>query len=286
LRRAKGGYILPGSMSIKCPKCSALIDAAPDELGLVTCGECGARLRSKQQVKVTVAGNPATSSSSPSLPRIDPKLAAPADVDHVLARLDTPSPDQTMRPGALPKLMSAPGGAQAGAVFDMLLTEIRAIKKNQEQILALLSGRPAAGDAGHDPSEAPTQPKAGRAAGKHVVLIVDDDPKARQEAEAALRPLATVKTAADGNSALATIAMEKPDVVVIELAIGGSMPGRDLVNMIKATMEWVDIPILLYTKLPLEDDHAARLEHGADGIVKKGAGSARALGSKVSSVLK
>jgi DNA-binding response OmpR family regulator len=118
------------------------------------------------------------------------------------------------------------------------------------------------------------------------VLLVDDDPRTRQEAEAALRTLARVKTALDGNSALATIAMEKPNVVVLELGLSGSMPGRDLVNMIKATMEWVDIPIVLHTKLPLEDDHEARLEHGADGIVKKGPGSARALAGKVGALLK
>lgn len=271
-------------MAIKCPKCSAMIDAAPDELGLITCGECGARLRSKQTMKVTVQGG--SSGSSPSLPRIDPSFAAPADVDHVLARLDSPSPDETVRPGALPKQMSPAAGAQAGAVFDMLLNEMRAIKKTQEQILALLQSRPASDQAaGHDDDLAPAS-KAYRAGGQQMVLVVDDDPKTRQEAETALRPIATVKTASDGNSALATIAMEKPHVVVLELGLSGSMPGRDLVNMIKATMEWVDIPIVLYTKLPLEDDHEARLEHGADEIVSKGPGAARALAAKVGAILK
>jgi len=249
-------------MSLKCPKCTALIDAQPDELGLVTCGQCGARLRSKQPVKVTVQGS--STSSSGSLPRIDPKRAAPADVDHVLARLDTPSPDETMRPSKM--AVSAP--TQAGLVLDMLLNEIRSIRQGQDQILALLQGGPARG------SEAP------------LVLLVDDDAKARQEAEAALRPVANVKTAPDGNSAIATIAMEKPSVIVIELGLAGSLPGRELLNMIKATTEWVDIPILLYTKMALADDHDARLEYGADGVVKKGPGSAKALATKVASVLK
>lgn len=271
-------------MAIKCPKCSAMIDAAPDELGLVTCGECGARLRSKQTLKVTVQGG--SSGSSPSLPRIDPSFAAPADVDHVLARIDTPSPDETVRPGALQKLMSPAAGAQSGAVFDMLLNEIRAIKKTQDQILALLQSRPA-GDlaAAHDDDPAPAS-KTSRAAGQQMVLLVDDDPRTRQEAETALRPIATVKTAADGNSALATIAMEKPNAVVLELGISGSMAGRDLVNMIKATMEWVDIPIVLYTKLAIGEDQAARHEHGADEIVKKGPGAARALAGRVGALLK
>lgn len=271
-------------MAIKCPKCSAMIDAAPDELGLITCGECGARLRSKQTMKLTVQGG--TSGSSPSLPRIDPSVAAPADVDHVLARLDTPSPDETVRPVALPKLMSPGSGPQAGLIFDMLLTEIRAIKKTQEQILALLQSRPAGDQApGHDDDLAPAS-KTPRAAGQQMVLVVDDDPKTRQEAETALRPIATVKTASDGNSALATIAMEKPNAVVLELGISGSMPGRDLVNMIKATMEWVDIPIVLYTKLHVGAEQEARQLHGADEVVAKGPGAARALAAKVGALLK
>jgi len=278
-------------MAIKCPKCSAAIDAAPDELGLVTCGECGARLRSKQTVKVTVSGgtSTSTSSSSPSLPRIDPKMAAPADVDHVLARLDTHSPDETVRPGSLPKMMAPAAGAQAGAIFDMLLTEIRGIKKLQEQILALLQSRPSAAPGAVEPlphEEDPPPVARARSASQHTVLVVDDDAKTRQETEAALRSIADVKSASDGNSALATIAMEKPTIIVLELDIAGSMPGRDLVNMIKATMEWVDIPILLHTRQPLEDDQTARHEHGADGIVKKGAGSARALAGRIGAILK
>ncbi len=47
---------------------------------------------------------------------------------------------------------------------------------------------------------------------------------------------------------LGAIAEERPDVVVLELGMGGSMAGKDVVNVIKATMEWVDIPIVLYTQ--------------------------------------
>ena len=116
-------------------------------------------------------------------------MAAPADVDHVLARLDTPSPDETVRPGTLPKMMAGPGGgAQAGVVFDMLLTEIRGIKKMQEQILALLQGRPGStggGDGPHHEDDAPAAAPP-RNAGSRTVLVVDDDARARQEVEAAL----------------------------------------------------------------------------------------------------
>jgi CheY-like chemotaxis protein len=63
------------------------------------------------------------------------------------------------------------------------------------------------------------------------------------------------------------------------------MPGHDLINMIKATMEWVDIPIVLYTRLEMGDDEEARQIHGADAIVAKGDGSVKALSDRVGAFL-
>ena len=287
LRSAIVSKVILRFVAIKCPKCSALIDAAPDELGLVTCEKCGTRLRSKQPVKVSVSGG--ANSSSPSLPRIDPKDAAPADVDHVLARLDTPSPDATIRPGSIPRMMAAAASAPAsGAVFDMLLTEIRAIKKTQEEILGLLRA-PAVARIESPPVAhelAPPRPVARTASRAASVLIIDDDAATREEAAGALRSAGRVKTAENGNSALAAITTEKPAAIVLELDLGGAMPGRDLVNMIKATMDWVDIPIVIHTRLELGDEEEAKHEHGADAIVAKRAGSgiqvARAVGQLLS----
>ena len=54
----------------------------------------------------------------------------------------------------------------------------------------------------------------------------------------------------------------------------GAMGGKDVINMIKATMEWVDIPIVLYTRAPVESQREARTVHGADEFVLKSAGPA------------
>jgi DNA-binding response OmpR family regulator len=59
------------------------------------------------------------------------------------------------------------------------------------------------------------------------------------------------------------------------------MAGKDVVNMIKATMEWVDIPIVLYTRIPVENQKEARITHGADELVAKGAGSPETLVARV-----
>ena len=106
------------------------------------------------------------------------------------------------------------------------------------------------------------------------MLLVDDDPDTREAAATALRRAQIpVRPVGDGKGALAAIAAEKPDVNVLELDFGGAMSGTDVINMIKATMEWVDIPIVLYTRAPIASETEARQIHGGDGYVPKGPGS-------------
>ena len=52
------------------------------------------------------------------------------------------------------------------------------------------------------------------------------------------------------------------------------MGGKDLVNMVKATMEWVDIPIMLWTREAVANQKEARQIHGADEVVPKSGGAA------------
>jgi CheY-like chemotaxis protein len=162
------------------------------------------------------------------------------------------------------------------------MAEVRAVKELQEEILSLLKERPSARRDEGDPSpfgmsdDVPTPARpipAVRARRRKTVLLIDDDAVTRDSALAALgKAEVPTRTAADGHAALAAIAEEKPDVIVLELGLGGSMGGKDVVNMIKATMEWVDIPIVLYTRLPVESQKEARQIHGADELVLKTAG--------------
>ena len=70
-------------------------------------------------------------------------------------------------------------------------------------------------------------------------------------------------------------------MVALELGMGGSMAGKDVVNVIKATMEWVDIPIVLYTRLAIASQKEARQLHGADELVPKAPDGADALVKRV-----
>jgi CheY-like chemotaxis protein len=235
-------------MSGTCPRCGALIAAAPDAQGSLTCAVCGARLRTAP----AAAGRP-------------PAAAAP------------PAP---------------PGDLQA---LSAELREVRAMQAEilqlQARILTALEAwqpsprpEPEAGAAWHEqpstdapePQAVPHLPRVRHR--RKSVLLVDDDPEWMETTAAALeRAQVPVRRATTGQAALEAIAAEKPDVLVLELALGEPMPGRDLVNMVKATMEWVDVPVVLHTRVPIASSKEARTLHGADDFVIKGPASAQAL---------
>ena len=95
-------------------------------------------------------------------------------------------------------------------------------------------------------------------------------PRRRLQTEAALDSAEIpFRSVVDGRAALAAIADDKPDVIVMELDIAGTMAGKDVINLIKATMQWVDVPIVLYTRAPITSQREARTVHGADDFVSK-----------------
>ncbi len=175
------------------------------------------------------------------------------------------------------------------------MSELRALRRTQEEILSLLRARPASEPAARRaPAPAPASDQSFmdddpapdhshvRSRRRKSVLIIDDDAATRREAVAGFeRADVPVTAVAEGNDGLASIAAERPDAIVMELELEGSMAGKDVINMIKATMEWVDIPIVLYTRAQVESQKEARTVHGADDFVIKGPGSAETLVARV-----
>ena len=189
-----------------------------------------------------------------------------------------------------------------GAAFNGLRAEVQALRRGQDEILQTLREvlsalRPAptekapsaAPDASPDPPIATSEPSFSspvpevRARRRQkTVLVVDDDEESCRDVLAALKAAQVpARCVSDGNAALAAIAGDKPDVLVLELALGGRTVGRDVINMVKATMEWVDICIVLYTRIGIEDQADVRTIHGADELVAKGPGSAEILAARI-----
>src|SRR3984893_17987531 len=77
-----------------------------------------------------------------------------------------------------------------------------------------------------------------------------------------------VSTATDGLEALAKIAGEKPDIVLLEVMIP-KLEGFEVCRRIKADPETADIPVILVTALSDVDDLVRGFEAGADDFVTK-----------------
>jgi CheY-like chemotaxis protein len=267
--RRTGGAV--DEMTARCPRCNGIITATPNEERVLICPQCGARLRA-------------------------PATVAPATSVPTVTALGVPAAPAALSP--------APSRALA-AVSDSaaLLVELRALVRGQEEslrilreVFAMVSSRFAfvgspQPPGNPDPSNVPAErgPEAPATLlpvrtrrRRKMVLLVDDDDGARREAEAAFEAAhVPVRTVADGRAALAAINTERPDVIVLELGLPDPVSGRDVINMIKATMEWVGIPIVLYTGLPIESQKEARIIHGADDLVRKGPGEVEALVARV-----
>lgn len=285
---------------MKCPRCQAGIESRPDPAGFMVCPGCGARLR-RTSAQTAQAVPASVQAGAITLPPADNPLGP----RRVSANTMAPEPAKTVAPAprrvgddtarvakaaaaaaAAPFAAPAANAPASASAVDSILAEVRAVRRMQEEILEMLrsrseSGSGAPGLAAGDDFEGLQEP-AVRSSRRKRVLLVDDDPVARGQVESALTAgEIPVTTVGDGNTALASIARDKPDVVVLELGIKGDMGGKDVVNMIKATMEWVDLPIILYTRVPMEGQKEARQIHGADDYVAKGAGGADAVLSKV-----
>lgn len=235
-------------MSLNCPACGATVDAAPDPQGRVICPGCGARMMSS-------ASSP-TSTLLPGTP---------------LRKIPTPAEVLAAREEALGSLM-----AEVKAVREAQQEMLRLQREAIEMLNALVRDAEP-GTSFEDVLRGfKDAPKTRRR--QKTTLVVDHEAEAREATVAALKEAnVPVRAAASGNEALAAMAEAKPDVVVMDLALAGGMAAKDLINTIRATMEWADVRIVLHTAVPVLSAHEARTAHGADEVVTKSPGSPRVL---------
>ncbi len=98
------------------------------------------------------------------------------------------------------------------------------------------------------------------------ILMVDDDPHVLRSLRAALESHGyRVRTAASGTIALEACAEERPDVVLLDLAL----PGLDGVEVCKRLRSWSRVPILVLSARVHEAQKVQALDAGADDYVTK-----------------
>jgi signal transduction histidine kinase len=102
-----------------------------------------------------------------------------------------------------------------------------------------------------------------------TILIVDDDPSARETAVAMLEGAGYhIEEAKDGSQALQMLEHLQTDLILLDVMMPG-MTGFEVCRRIRATPELAEVPIILLTAL---DDHASLMqgiESGADDFLSK-----------------
>ena len=258
---------------MKCPKCKQSITESFDPDTIVTCPGCGSRLMTRAAALRSQGGPKKPQGPPPDPEGTRPSVKVPPAEDQkepkgARSKAAAEAKGAEGRPG--PTVKDEPRGT--AATLEAILRELEMLRATQMQILDIV-GR---GKSIPPPPVSPDETQVlspVRSRRRKTVLLVDDDPKTREAAEAELKQAdVPVRSVGEGNAALAAVAEEKPDVIVLELGLGGEMGGRDLINMIKATMEWVDVPIILWTREGVSTQKEAREQHGADEVVTKSSG--------------
>lgn len=98
------------------------------------------------------------------------------------------------------------------------------------------------------------------------VLVVDDERPIRRFLQVSLSAHGcTVFEAATGQEALAAVATDRPDVVILDLGL----PDIDGVEVTRQLREWTQIPIIILSVREHEADKIAALDAGADDYLTK-----------------
>ncbi|MET8148648.1 response regulator transcription factor [Actinoplanes sp. NPDC049668] len=101
----------------------------------------------------------------------------------------------------------------------------------------------------------------------HRILVVDDDPTVSDVVRRYLeQDGCRVRLASDGSDALAAVAEEVPDLVVLDLMMPG-IDGLEVCRRLRGSLP--DLPVVMLTALGEEADRVAGLEVGADDYVTK-----------------
>lgn len=99
------------------------------------------------------------------------------------------------------------------------------------------------------------------------LLIIDDDHALADVYSAKLSEAFEVKVAHQGKEALELIQDWQPQIIVLDVMLGGDMNGFDVLRTIKQNPQTQNIPVLMLTNL--DDQQSAALDLGATAYLTK-----------------
>jgi len=104
-----------------------------------------------------------------------------------------------------------------------------------------------------------------------TVLVVEDDPAAREVlARAVQREGWQVCEAENGRVALEQLAIETPDIILLDLMMP-EMDGFEFLTEMRKRPHWADIPVVVITAMSLTNEDREKLNQQVQRILQKGA---------------
>jgi len=116
----------------------------------------------------------------------------------------------------------------------------------------------------------------GSAAGRHVLVVEDDDVTRELFRRVLIGEHCRVSEAANGREALARVAADPPDMIFLDL-IMPVMDGFEFLTELRALPGIPRIPVVVVTSSDLTDDDRRRLNGGVEKIIQKAASDREAL---------
>lgn len=119
---------------------------------------------------------------------------------------------------------------------------------------------------------------------KNNVLVIDDDESLLRVIQDKLKinglnPIC----ATDGNVGWNMTLTEKPDLIVLDIMLGGGMNGFDFLERLKKDARTAQIPVIILTNLDNEDKVAKEI--GADDYFVKTSTDLNLLSGRIKSIL-
>jgi two-component system alkaline phosphatase synthesis response regulator PhoP len=106
--------------------------------------------------------------------------------------------------------------------------------------------------------------------GSQTILVVDDEPQIVEVVQDYLKQAGfRVLAARDGQTALTMARHERPDLIVLDLMLPGTLDGLDVCRSLRQDPALGDVPVIMLTARTTEADKLIGLELGADDYVTK-----------------
>ena len=102
-----------------------------------------------------------------------------------------------------------------------------------------------------------------------LVLVVDDNEQAQEVARRALGERFRIALASNGPEAMRAVEAERPVAAVLDIHLGQSISGEDVMRTLRQTPAFANLPIVAVTAYALSGDRARFLAAGFDAYVKK-----------------